>query len=80
MDPLERAIAAELAAHGTILPPWIRYPEIPRGSIGWRMGYGEWHLDMWRRWWERQDDPARTAYRERWRPGVPAEWADWLQP
>jgi ribA/ribD-fused uncharacterized protein len=22
-------------------PPWLMYPEIPRGSIGWRMGYGE---------------------------------------
>ncbi len=22
-------------------PPWLMYPEIMRGSIGWRMGYGE---------------------------------------
>lgn len=22
-------------------PLWLMYPEIPQGSIGWRMGYGE---------------------------------------
>lgn len=22
-------------------PLWLMYPEIPNGSIGWRMGYGE---------------------------------------
>ena len=24
-----------------MLPVWLQYPEIPQGSIGWRMGYGE---------------------------------------
>jgi predicted NAD-dependent protein-ADP-ribosyltransferase YbiA (DUF1768 family) len=28
------------------LPVWMQYPEIARGSIGWRMGYGEDY------WWE----------------------------
>ncbi|SHJ13046.1 hypothetical protein SAMN02745163_01377 [Clostridium cavendishii DSM 21758] len=22
-------------------PLWLKYPNIPQGSIGWRMGYGE---------------------------------------
>lgn len=31
-------------------PPWLRYPTIPQGSIGWRMGYGESYLDEYRIW------------------------------
>ena len=22
-------------------PPWVRFPELPRASMGWRMGAGE---------------------------------------
>ena len=76
---IDRAIAAELAEHGTLVPPWIKHPEIPRHSIGWRMGAGEWYLDLWRAWWGRLDDAARAAYRERWKPDVPPTWADWLR-
>lgn len=31
-------------------PPWMRYPTIPQGSIGWRMGYGESYLDEYCAW------------------------------
>ncbi|HSD89158.1 MAG TPA: GNAT family N-acetyltransferase [Kofleriaceae bacterium] len=74
-EQLDKAIAAELAAHGTLVPPWVKHPEIPRYSIGWRMGSGEWYAWMWGRWWERQDEAARTAYRARWT--TPEEWSDW---
>ena len=33
-----RAIAEARDEHGDVAPPWARYPEIPAGSIGWRMG------------------------------------------
>jgi predicted NAD-dependent protein-ADP-ribosyltransferase YbiA (DUF1768 family) len=34
-----------------MLPPWMRHPEIPQGSIGWRMGYGEaYWCDEWYPW------------------------------
>ncbi len=25
-------------------PPWLEHPQIPNGSMGWRMGYGESYL------------------------------------
>lgn len=31
-------------------PPWIRYPAIPQGSIGWRMGEGEAYLLEYKTW------------------------------
>src|SRR5688572_27535073 len=46
-------------------PPWEVYPEIPCGSIGWRMGPGE---DVWRDWltWLEALTPAkREEYRRR---------------
>jgi hypothetical protein len=38
-------------------PPWIAFPMIPFGSIGWRMGDGE---DYWKRFdaWYRQLQPV----------------------
>ena len=35
---------------GDLPAPWVAFPEIPMGSIGWRMGHGEdyWHIfDQW---------------------------------
>jgi hypothetical protein len=29
---------------GLPVPPWVKYPNIPLGSIGWRMGLGEDYL------------------------------------
>jgi arsenate reductase len=77
-ERLDRAVADELAAKGTLAPPWVRHPDIPRYSIGWRMGAGEWYLWMWRHWWSRQDDAGRAAYRARWT--TPEEWSDWREP
>nr|MBA3456629.1 hypothetical protein [Deltaproteobacteria bacterium] len=74
---IDAAIARELAAAGTLVPPWIKFPQIPRRSIGWRMGSGEWYVWMWGQWWERMDKEARDAYRARW-VDVPIEWRDWL--
>jgi arsenate reductase len=73
---LTAAVAAELAAHGTLVPLWIKYPEIPRHSIGWRMGSGEWYAWMFHHWWAELDDAARAAYRARWVPE--GDWAGWF--
>lgn len=31
-------------------PPWMAFPNIPLGSIGWRMGYGEYYNDEYNKW------------------------------
>ena len=77
-EQLDEAITKELAEHGTLVPPWRKYPEIPRGSIGWRMGSGEFYVWMWSRWFERLADAARAEYLTRWEPDAPDEWKDWI--
>lgn len=72
-EQLARAVAAELAAHGTLVPPWVKYPEIPRYSIGWRMGSGEWYAWMFGTWWEQLSEADRAVYRAKWPP--PEDWA-----
>lgn len=57
-------------------PPWAKHPEIPWGSIGWRMGYGESWLMRWGEWLEQQprDREWRAAYLRR-HPAAPRSWA-----
>lgn len=45
-------------------PPWIAYPEIERGSIGWRMGYGEDYLMKWGSWFDALDEKEQKEYQE----------------
>ena len=75
---LAKAVAAELAEHGTLVPPWAKYPQIPYGSIGWRMGSGEWYLWTWSTWWGGVSAADRDAYRAKW--PTPDEWADFWEP
>ncbi|MDC0670095.1 hypothetical protein [Nannocystis radixulma] len=75
----EQAIAAELDEHGDLAPPWARCPEIPCGSIGWRMGHGESWMVLWGEWLARQprDREWRAAYLRR-HPQAPRSWSDWV--
>jgi hypothetical protein len=43
-------------------PPWIAEPDIPAGSIGWRMGRGEDVYADFRRWFGSLTDEAAQAF------------------
>jgi hypothetical protein len=49
-DRLRRFPRPALPA-GAVAPPWIAFPHLPRGDIGWRMGHGEDHFWKWHAWW-----------------------------
>ena len=57
---------------GIMVPPWVKYPHIPFGSIGWRMGDGENYRYRFGEWWLSQNEDIRIqskiAYPE------PDEW------
>lgn len=47
------------------LPPtWMMYPNIPQGSIGWRMGYGEDYLGHYYAWFQNLSDLDQARYEE----------------
>ncbi|WP_413431618.1 hypothetical protein [Crateriforma spongiae] len=60
-------------SHGDLLPPWRAFPELPRFSIGWRMGRPESHLTNWTDWYLRLGEDDRREYRRRYR----APWPLW---
>lgn len=46
-------------------PPWLKFPEIPPSSIGWRMGAGEDYWLEWLDWFLGQNEITRTAFASR---------------
>lgn len=53
-----------LKGKGIMPPPWIAHPEIERGSIGWRMGSGEYYLMKWGSWFDALDEKEQKEYQE----------------
>jgi hypothetical protein len=49
-----------------INPPWIEFPDIPWGSVGWRMGFGEAHWIEWCRWYSELPELEREQYKHKW--------------
>ncbi|WP_437585806.1 hypothetical protein [Sorangium sp. So ce1000] len=65
-----------LDVHGDIAPPWERFPDYERTTIGWRMGAGEDWLGLWSVFLEQlaPDRETRIAYLRR-HPPAPISWA-----
>lgn len=76
-DRWRTAIEHELQQHGDVLPPWRKYPDLERYSIGWRMGPGEVYIGAWWEWTEPFDREQRIAYFKRYVPHPP-DWLDWI--
>jgi len=66
----------ELDTAGRLVPPWVKYPNLGRCSMGWRMGMGEWYLDKFRPWWNELSHDDKDAYRRAY--PEPEEWRGFL--
>jgi len=62
---------------GYLVPPWIKYPNIPRESLGWRMGDGEVYLIRFGGWWRNQSDDSHQAFKAKY--VEPEHWRGFLQ-
>jgi len=74
---VRKIIEQELTPQGDLLPPWKKYPEIKRYSIGWRMGKGEVYMIAWREWSHEMGKDQKIDYFKKYSP-IPLEWLDWL--
>jgi hypothetical protein len=45
-----------------MIPPWRKHPEIPLGSLGWRMGFGEKYWVEFDDWFARKHTDAKRRY------------------
>jgi hypothetical protein len=66
----------DLDDEGWLVPPWIKYPNIARRSMGWRMGMGEWYRDKFREWWSQQPNDLRLKYKTKY--VEPDDWNGFL--
>src|SRR5947209_3828575 len=55
-----------------LLPPWLKFPDIPPHSIGWRMGAGEGYLCEFSPWYRGLTAEGRRKYKEMYPP--PKGW------
>ncbi|MDR2870384.1 MAG: NADAR domain-containing protein [Deferribacteraceae bacterium] len=70
-----RKIFEELSSPYLMLPRWIKYPEIPYRSIGWRMGYGEsYWCDEWGPWFDSLSPEQQADYNAKF--PEPLMWQD----
>ncbi|ADY25283.1 hypothetical protein Deipr_0108 [Deinococcus proteolyticus MRP] len=73
---IRERIAAEVAEHGEVPPPWAAFPSYGPHSLGWRMGDGELYSAAWTVWSASLDwsEEQRLAYLRR--SPAPAEWRE----
>jgi hypothetical protein len=57
------------------LPLWLAFHDIPRYSIGWRMGEGGGYAWDFFKWWETLSVSARQEYQQRY--PEPIGWRGW---
>lgn len=55
-----------------MVSPWIKFPNLPFGSLGWRMGDGEYFMDRYAAWYQSQNTQVRRITREKY--PEPADW------
>jgi hypothetical protein len=60
-----------------LLPPWLKYPQIQRYSIGWRMGYGESYFMEWGSWYDSLSDKGKELYQQQY--PAQGEWEGYYQ-
>ena len=58
-------------------PLWLAFPDIPWGSLGWRMGSGEAYANAWIPWFKALSDEARREYIVQW--PEPDSWNGFYQ-
>lgn len=68
---------ADMDSEGLMHPPWKKFPNIPRGSMGWRMGPGERFFERFCSWWLRHPNHIRLALCAKYME--PAPWAGFWQ-
>jgi hypothetical protein len=58
-----------------MVPPWLKYPDLPRLSLGWRMGRGEEHYNTVYRQFSRLSPEEQDDYQRRF--PEPTDWHGW---
>lgn len=61
---------------GDMLPPWMKFPDVPYQSIGWRMGGPESYLMDWYSWFRGLSDGDKKIVISRYT--IPDDWRNFI--
>ena len=64
MNCKKTALTTNCREADEMMPLWLAYPDIRRGSIGWRMGDSEDYMCEWRAWYKGLSPAGKKSYRE----------------
>jgi len=73
INHIKTLVKESLDDEGYLLPYWLKYPEIPIDSIGWRMGEGEDYLFLNRLYFQCLSDEGKSYYEQKYRKPCPKE-------
>ena len=59
-----------------MVPPWVKFPNLPYGSLGWRMGIGEGYMDEFLTWFKGCDDEVRDKLKSKYQG--PGQWSNFF--
>ena len=52
---------------GLMVPPWVKYPNIHLGSIGWRMGSGETYWHKYVDWYKASKEETKKRVQDKYK-------------
>jgi len=59
-------VEESLDDEGYLLPFWLKYPDIPIDSIGWRMGVGEDYMFVNQAYFQCLSDEEKACYKQKY--------------
>jgi len=70
---LRKLVENSLDAESFLLPYWLKYPEIPYGSIHWSMGEGEDYMFLYQLYMRCLQEYDKVSYQQKYRE----KYEDW---
>jgi hypothetical protein len=76
--PIPDPPVPDIDADGLMVPPWVKFPNLPKQSMGWRMGLGEhYRCNTYPARWSRQSRPIRLQLRANY--PEPEDWTGYYR-
>lgn len=73
---IQKIMKRERAEKQLMAPLWLQYPYIPDGSIGWRMGSGEYYAMQFYDWFESLTEEEQKEYDEKFPEPICWTWTE----
>jgi hypothetical protein len=77
VNPFPDPPVPDVDGAGLMVPPWVKFPNLPLGSMGWRMGMGEIYWGRFVDWYRSQPADVRREVAEKYLEDE--DWSDFYR-